>query len=108
MNKIKFLLPLIFLLSGCAYLGLGASQDERSLALSQQYQALELTYKNQYKTANEQERQWLRSNVATVLDEARHYLIRYNQRTLDGKDATDQKLELIHLLRTASSRMLGD
>ena len=109
MRKINFLpIMLLVLLVGCVYPGTNYSESDAALALSQQYQALEDTYKSQYTAAGENEREWLKKEVAPMLDKARQYLIQYNQLILEGEteEAETQRLMMIRLLRQINIKLM--
>ena len=109
MRKINFLpIMLLVLLVGCVHPGTNYSQSDSALALSQQYQALEDTYKSQYTAAGEKEREWLKTEVAPVLDHARQRLIQYNQFVLEGEteEAETQRLMMIRLLRQINNKLM--
>ena len=102
----RLALSIILLLCLAACAAMDTTPSERALALTQQYQSMEDTYKSQYRAAYKQEREWLRQNVAPILDEARQVLQSYNSAVLSGDSATDERLELLRLLRQVNQRLL--
>lgn len=108
MTKIKISLLVLFLLP---LLALGCVKQttppETALALHHQYNALEETYKSQYTYSSDAEREVLRTKVAPLLDQARQTLILYSDMVLAGEDPTQQRLEIIRLLRQASMKLTG-
>lgn len=102
--KLTLSIFLMLCLTACA--AMNTTPSQRALALTQQYQAMEDTYKSQYRAAGEQERHWLKESIAPVLDETRQAIQAYNKAVLAGDDATEKRLAALRLLRKVNQRLL--
>jgi len=82
------------------------TEPEYALILTERYQAVHETYKSHYMSVDKQQREYMRENIAPVLDRARQSLIAYNKSVIDGESSPESKQEFIRLLRKASIKLL--
>ena len=106
MKKLRWALPLLLLvfLAGCAQ-HQAVTPVDRAFILQAQYESLELTYKNQYTVASDFEKEWLRENVAPVIDKLRLMVLDYSRYAVMGADDIDTRLEIIKLARKAALKL---
>jgi hypothetical protein len=81
------------------------SPVDRALIYIDQYEALELTYKNQYDIASEAEKEFLSEKVAPILDSLRMAIIYYTKVVMAGNDDVDARIEIIQLARKAALKL---
>lgn len=97
---------LLVILIGCAPKAI--TPIDRSLIYLDQYEALEATYKNQFRVASDKERKWMREKVAPILDDLRAAVIRYTQIAVIGHDDVHERTEIIQLYREASLALVRE
>jgi hypothetical protein len=106
MRKLRWALPFLLLvfLIGCTQHH-AVSPVDRALTFNTQYDALELTYKNQYREASDFEKEWLRENVAPIIDKLRLLVLEYSRYAVMGADDIDTRIEIIQLARKAALKL---
>jgi DNA-binding IclR family transcriptional regulator len=82
------------------------TEPEYALTLTERYQAVHETYKSHYISVDKQQREYMRENIAPVLDKARAVLIAYNKSVIAGESSPESKQEFIRLLRQVSTKLL--
>ena len=102
--KNHLILSLFFFIFACSQVQM--TEPEYALILTERYQAVHETYKSHYMSVNKEQREYMRENIAPVLDRARQSLVTYNKAVINGKSNSESKQEFIRLLRQASTKLL--
>lgn len=84
------------------------SPVDRALIYNDQYDALEIVYKNHYEVATDVEKEWLSEKVAPYIDQMRAAVARYTRLALIGEDDMTTRADIIQAYRKATIQLIQE
>lgn len=95
------------LLSGCAGYVTDHPEIERPLRLTEAYMDLYEQYEQIYTLTDDETRQYMRENVAPLMNETKDMLVDYNEIVLAGGSDMDKYRLIVRKMRELSSKLSG-